>query len=524
MTKKEDLEKLILDSYQIVHKNNQKILVAEPREKSRLRQENDENWEYIKTFLAEYTSLCEARRLVALEDIIDIAATRFPDISARLEVASTAKPVSTPPVVPSTPNILSKENDSLFQVNYKFVHPFTQLDKEQLVQFIVRFNSTSSAQSSYLNVIKHICLVLDVSGSMNTSDKYPYLLQSIPYVIDSLQDNDKLSIILFSTQSALVWSSDIATCRQHKRDILKAIDQSHVKFNTTCLAPGLRMAIDEIKHVRVDQPEVITRLYILTDGQLHDSQQCYLLNSELRQYEIEVNSFGFGQDFAQETMRQIMEGCLGGRVKWIGDTDTLWQNFYHIGEVAQNIVATDGDLELTFSQNVTPGDAFRFEPGRYRFDPIDDKSKRFYNRIGPLEKDRDYIFAFEARVFPSQNQQEQIATAIVRYLSQSRQQIVKHNIVVNRTGNKEQLNQTDKETETLFLILEEFRTNDPQILMQSLQAQLKILLDEGKYPAQIKLLENVIAKLAQEGSVNVISELEKRQMRGDYPTVSNFDD
>ncbi|HYT46224.1 MAG TPA: VWA domain-containing protein, partial [Methylomirabilota bacterium] len=249
MTKKEDLEKLILDSYQIVHKNNQKILVAEPREKSRLRQENDENWEYIKTFLAEYTSLCEARRLVALEDIIDIAATRFPDISARLEAVSTAKPVSPPPIVPSTPSILSIENDSLFQVNYKFVHPFTPLDKEQLVQFIVRFNSTSSAQSSYLNVVKHICLVLDVSGSMNTSDKYPYLLQSIPYVIDSLQDNDKLSIMLFSTQSALVWSSDIATCRQHKRDIHKAIDQSHVKFNTTCLAPGLRMAIDEIKHV-----------------------------------------------------------------------------------------------------------------------------------------------------------------------------------------------------------------------------------------------------------------------------------
>src|SRR6266700_982288 len=113
MTKKEDLEKLILDSYQIVHKNNQKILVAEPREKSRLRQENEENWDYIKTFLAEYTSLCEARRLIALEDIIDIAATRFPDIAARLEAASVPKPI---PPTPPTPDKTVKDDDLLFQM------------------------------------------------------------------------------------------------------------------------------------------------------------------------------------------------------------------------------------------------------------------------------------------------------------------------------------------------------------------------------------------------------------------------
>src|SRR5947209_7460237 len=105
MGKKEDLEKLILDSYQIVYKNNQKILVAEPREKSRLRQENDENWDYIKTFLAEYTSLCETRRLTALEDIIDIAATRFPEISVRLETSFTS--------IPITPNTKAIESSSL---------------------------------------------------------------------------------------------------------------------------------------------------------------------------------------------------------------------------------------------------------------------------------------------------------------------------------------------------------------------------------------------------------------------------
>src|SRR5690242_8247897 len=96
MSKKEELEQLITDSYQIIYKNNQKILVADPREKTRLKQENDENWEYIRTFLSEYTSLCEARRLIALDDIIDIAATRYPDISKRLEAVVNSTPSPSP--------------------------------------------------------------------------------------------------------------------------------------------------------------------------------------------------------------------------------------------------------------------------------------------------------------------------------------------------------------------------------------------------------------------------------------------
>jgi hypothetical protein len=242
------------------------------------------------------------------------------------------------------------------------------------------------------------------------------------------------------------------------------------------------------------------------------------LNTELRNLEVEVNSFGFGNDFAEAEMRKIMEGCPGGRVKWITDTDTLLGEFYHIGEVARNIVAIDAELELTFSPNVTPGDAFRFEPGKYRFDAIDDRSKRFYTRVGPLEKQRVYTYAFEARVYPSQNQSEQIAIAKLQYIVDGKKEVVTHDIVANRTLEREQLERVDKGVETLFLVLEEFRTTDPETLLSSLQAQLNILQGEGRYPAQIKLLETVIEKLARERTISVISEEEKRQLRSDDPS------
>jgi von Willebrand factor type A domain len=521
MSRKDDFEKLILDSYQIVFENSRKIMAANPGEKARLLQEIDEYWEHIKTFLSDYTSLCEARKLTPLDEIIDIAATRFRDIAVRLEtiVASKSESVLLANLSPSTPTPIPslKEETPLFQFTYEFVHPFISHDKDHLSQFAVSFRSNT--EPSPTNLIKHICLVLDVSGSMNQSDKYPYLLQAIPHVVNSLSESDRLTIVLFSSESELVWSKDIASSRLQINDIHRKIDLSHIKFNATSLAPGLRIAIDQIKRFRSIVPAALTRMHILTDGQLHDTADCYLLNSELRQLEIEVNSFGFGNDFAEATMRQIMEGCSGGRVKWITNTDILIGEFRHIGEVAQNIVATNAELELTFGPNVIPGDAFRFEPGRYRFDPIDERTRRFQAYLGPLEKKRVYTYAFEARAFPSQMQQEQVATADLRYTIDGQKQNVTQAIFVDRSRQQEQLEQVNKRTETTFLVLEELRTKDTKTFILSLQAQLKILQEEGRHPVQIQLLEGLIAKLTRENSLSVLTEEDIRGLRSDESTV-----
>lgn len=532
MGKKEDLEKLILDSYQIMYKNNQKISVADPKERSRLRQENDEIWDYIKEFLSDYTSLCEVRRLVASDDIIDIAATRYPDIFARLEAASAqsstlsnSSPFSSsedtgkiPIVAPKSP---TSSNASLFQMDYKFVHPFVHNDKEEVAQFALSFHSKATVSSSvFMNLIKHICLVLDVSGSMQQPDKYPYLLEAIPRVVDSLADQDRLTIVLFSTESELIWSMDVASSRLQANTLRRKIEQSSIKFNGTFLAPGLRIALDQIQRFHQSVPQVIDRLYILTDGQLHDATECTLLNPELRRLEIEANSFGFGQDFAEATMRQIMEGCPGGRVKRIADTDTLLGEFYHIGEVARNIIATSAELELEFLQTTTPGDAFRYEPGKSLIGTADDRTKKFQVSLGPLEKERRYTYAFETRVYPFSGQQEKLAIATLKYIVEGSKYTLTQDILLHRSREHMQIKQINNETETSFLILEELRTTNPAILIASLQARLKLIEKDGKNVAQIALLKRVIAKLELEQTAAVITEEEIRYIRSDDSTAN----
>src|SRR5207248_9724271 len=127
MSRKEELEKLILDSYEIIHENNLKILGVDPSDRKRLRQQNDEKWEYIKSFLMDYTLLCQARRLTPLEDIIDIAA-QFPDMVERLEAASKSRviPPDSSKIVPtpSTPIPAPKSTIPFIQIDYQFVNPY----------------------------------------------------------------------------------------------------------------------------------------------------------------------------------------------------------------------------------------------------------------------------------------------------------------------------------------------------------------------------------------------------------------
>jgi len=518
MSRKEDLERLILDSYRVIHENDRQVPLVGPKERMRLQHENDEQWNYVRNYLTEYTTLCERLGLQAPEDIVQIAAGSFADLATRLIAAPTGKRRPTPPPIPSVPGAPMPAKISPFRMNYHLVRQFIPMDSDTLAQFVVTFSNRGDVDFSQVDVVTHVCLVLDVSGSMGVKTKYPYLLQAIPCVVDALSDNDWLSIVLFSSRSELAWSKDVASCREHKQDIVQRIDQSGVKFARTHLAPALQIAIEEIERFYQSYPEAVTRLYILTDGQLHDAPECYRLSPELRRLEIEVNSYGFGQDFAEETMRRIMEGCQGGRVKSVSSTDTLWESFHHVGEVARNIVATDAELELVFPPEVTPGDVFRFEPGTHWFGTIDDRSKHFHTHIGGLEKGRVYIYAFEARLYPSTKERERITTATLRYSFQGDQGLIKQDIFVDRTHEQWRHDQVDKEIEYLFLVLGGLRTDDPQSMLASFQARLEILRDEGGDPAQIELLDKAIVKLASEGTLEGLSEFDLRRLRADSRT------
>jgi len=411
------------------------------------------------------------------------------------------------------------DEKKLFHLNYQFVYPFLPMGNEALAQVLISFTSREDADlSDVLPIPTHLCLVLDVSGSMNTPEKYPLLRQAIPHLIEALSDDDHLTIILFSQGCDILLSEPVAGCRGRAQEdaILQRMDRSGVMFGRmTLLAPGLRAALDEIEHFRSQRPMAVNRLYILTDGQLHDAEECYQLNPRLRALEAELHSYGFGHDFALETMKRIMEGIPGGTVKAILNTHDVKGTFGHIGDLAQRIVAQDAEFAFSFAKNVIAGDAFRYRPGTHYFGPVSSPTKEFKLKLGALERDRIYTFMLEGQLRPSSQPQQEVGKAELRYRYAGQWEKIESSVIISRTEDEWRCQRPDEHALDIYDVLHAIRDNNPEAQLKDLRARRAIYRREGADPALVALVERSIAKLERR---ETLSEDESRGLAADLWT------
>ena len=409
----------------------------------------------------------------------------------------------------------------LFGINYQFVYPFLPMKSETLAQVLVSFTCAEDAALVGPSPTSHLCMVLDVSGSMNTTDKYPLLREAIPHLIDALSDDDYLTIVVFSMGCDVVLSEQVGRCRGQIKAILDRVDHSGVMFGRrTLLAPGLRTALDHIERRRSELPGIVDRLYILTDGDLHDPDECYLLNPRLRSLEAELHSYGFGQDFALETMKRIMAGVPGGTVKPIFNTQDVQATFSHIGELAERIVAQEAELTFTFARDVVAGDAFRYHPGSEYFGSVDNRSKTISLKLGALERERVYTFLFEGQLRPSSQNRQEVGVAALRYRHSGRLEKIERRILASRTNDSWQASRPDEEAFQVFQVLDALRKTDPQTQIKALRARLAIYRREKADPVLVELIEQSIAKL-EHG--DALTDVARRRLRADKVT-SNSDE
>lgn len=410
------------------------------------------------------------------------------------------------------------ESEQIFQLNYSFLNQYLPLGKDELCRFLLHISSGDEPIAQEAPVLTHLCLVLDVSGSMDSSDKYPLLREATRRLIESLDDTATLTIVLFSHDPDLVLSrSPAGECRRTIEHVLDSIDQSGVMFgHATYLAPGLRIAIGETNAFRKISPSCVTRIYVLTDGQIHDPQDCLRYSTQLAESQAEVNSYGFGSDFELNAIQELTNRCRGGTVKAILDTQQILSTFPHIVKVTQNIAATDAKLLLELSEDAIPGDVFEYRPRRrYLGSDVYGPTRVFKADIGALEMRRIYTFGFELRPGALSDLRHQVAQATLRYRRYDRLFEKTKPIVLQRTDDARRLQLIDDHVHTVFLILESLRTVDPQTLLTAYEARLRVYLEERRDPNIIRVLAKAISELRLRGSLARLSESELRSLEAD---------
>ncbi len=242
-----------------------------------------------------------------------------------------------------------------------------------------------------------IALVLDVSGSMNKPNRYPLLRDAVRLFVSGLDWQDRVSVTLFTDRSqTVVQPIDGDEAADNPDRILQAMDESGMLFGPkTLLAPGLRLALGGFGPAGGPGARA-RRVYILTDGELHDTTECEAALSRFRAQSVEVHAYGFGDEFDAAALKRLISDQIGGTVKPILNEENITQTFAHIAAVNRMLVGQNGKLTIALSPDVVCGDAWVFEPHARYLGPI--RKHRLEHVFGGIESGRKYSLLLEIRL------------------------------------------------------------------------------------------------------------------------------
>ena len=370
--------------------------------------------------------------------------------------------------------------------------------------------------------VAHVVLALDLSASMNETDKYPVLCRAIERMIDDLQaslDGDVLVSVVTFAKGAEVLFRDCLASELVARDVLAAIDASPLRFTRyTDLAGALnragRIAYDSHRANR----RLPIRVYALTDGRPQDMERAEETMKLLRRLPADVHGLAFGRDADVAALQSLISGGRGGTVKTVRP-DTLSECFGRIAEVAQRVVAKRAILDVELSPGTAGGTAYRFRPGRHSYGEQAFRNGRWFSQdLGVLESGRRYSLLFEVRLPPTLQDESEIGRVTLRVPGEGGADvyecllsIARHEGVYTPTP--------DSRVAEAHDILVAMDSDDPHATLKALHARRRLYVDERRDPHLIALLDRAIEEVEQSGSLSAMSSAERAALRSHTQSV-----
>jgi len=340
----------------------------------------------------------------------------------------------------------------------------------------------------------HLLMVLDVSGSMDQPDKYPFLRDALGLLLRNLEEGLSVTVILFSTDAELLCEALPASeARRRAEQLVAAMDQTPIRFQETHLGAGLNLAADAVDRFRAHQPGAVQRIYILTDGQLTDEVQAPAMAGLLGELGVEASSYGFGADFAFESMRIVLGRTAGGLVKPIRNTSDIAETFRRVANVTASIVASGAGLMIQYAPQLIPGDFFCHRPAA-RIYPRSAQadSRELPITIGNLEAQRDYVWAFEGRLPEDVAPGFRLGTLHLVFKRGGRSlRTQAWPLVPPVLEGSEEPGARDPSVADVIQLLEGLRDGSPEAQIAAYAARIAIARAEGRDPEYIRAMEEV---------------------------------
>lgn len=393
-------------------------------------------------------------------------------------------------------------------------------DDDPLCHALLSVELEAGDHAAAVEISADIFLVLDVSGSMNGPDRYPLLRKAVGEFLRRMSPRDRVGLAVFSTGAEVTSGLTAGEAAGREADaMIGRMDRSKFMFGgATNLAPGLELARQHLTRAkRPGKATPVRRVYVLTDGDIHDAERCKEQLAGYAQDSVEVHVYGFGSGFNGAALKELVAEQRGGSVKPICNEQDVIETFAHIAAVNQRLLGQEGRLSVAIEPDTDAGDAWLFRPQERYLGPI---PQRLVARdLGGVEAGRPYAVLVELRLPPAEAQASTpVATVTLSMLQGDRK--------VELTGRVSAARQRGghgapvEAVERARAILEALRSQGDQgVELAAARARLAMASAEKRDPGLLEALRKRIDVLEGRASEHDLGAADRQYLASDESSM-----
>lgn len=275
-------------------------------------------------------------------------------------------------------------------------------------QLAISVSATTSELDS--TVPLNLCLILDHSGSMN-GRPLETVKQAAGRLLDRLKPGDRFCAVAFDHKAKVLVPNQIVE------------DSASIKRQIERLRPAGGTAIDEgiklgIEELGKGKKEAISQAFLLTDGENEhgDNNRCLKLAKLAAEYNMTLNSLGFGDNWNQDILEKIADAG-GGALAHIQRPEDAVEEFGKLFTRVQSVGLTNAYLLFSLMPNVRLAELkpiAQVAPDTIEL-PVQQEGDRFMVRLGDLMKDVERVVLANIYIGQLPEGQQAIGQLQIRY-------------------------------------------------------------------------------------------------------------
>lgn len=209
----------------------------------------------------------------------------------------------------------------------------------------VSVSVSAVGEASEQNLPLNLTLILDHSGSMG-GKPLTTVKQAAIALVERLKASDSLSVIAFDHRAkVIVPNSAVENIEAVKRQIQKL-----EPAGGTCIDDAMKIGIKEAAKGRKER---VSQIFLLTDGENEhgDNERCLKLAQLASEYNLTLNTLGFGSHWNQDILEAIADSAAG-TLSYIEKPETAIAEFSRLFTRAQSVGLTNAYLWLQLAPEV----------------------------------------------------------------------------------------------------------------------------------------------------------------------------